>query len=176
MRGSSFRTRPCHVFAAVFLPLGVLAACTPPGTPVPGGRGSSLVGGWPFAPASIRVYPLTHVAPDAGAARIVTHVELRDRWGDSVKAPGTLAVLLYGSEGGRASAPEVQLMRWDIDLVDPQRNSGFYDPATRTYRFQLTGAPAWTATAARLVLQIEFRTMSFDGSETLLRDDYIIER
>lgn len=33
--------------------------------------------------------------------------------------------------------------RWDIDLSDLRTNASMFDPATRTYRMQLTGVPAW---------------------------------
>jgi len=98
---------------------------------------ASIVPASPFEPRTLQIYPLTHLTRDAaGLGMIVLHVEIKDAWGDSVKWPGVLAVMLMGP-GGQRTAP------WRIDLSDPEKNSGAFDPVTRTYRIQLGGLPDW---------------------------------
>jgi hypothetical protein len=92
----------------------------------------------PLGPAAIRIYPLTHI--DAGADGkpvIVCHVELRDRFGDSVKGLGVVEMQLL-----RAPSPLPQ-QSWEIDLGELSKNAELYDRSTRTYRFQLGDLPAW---------------------------------
>ncbi len=107
---------------------------------------------WPFAPRSLRVHPLTHVdAPDPmGEGTLILHVELRDRFGDSVKGVGQLSVELAsaaavgGGAGGFAAGSESRV-RWDVpDITDPATSSRRFDPSTRTYRVPLK-CPAWVS-------------------------------
>jgi len=116
-----------------------------------GGAGARSVGrgdpGGPFAPASIRVFPLTHVArPTGGEPTLITHVELRDRWGDAVKGTGELRIVLEPAGGDLAGARPTS---WNINLSDLDLNARVYAPATRTYRVRLRGLPAWAAEASR---------------------------
>jgi hypothetical protein len=141
----------------------------------------------PFVPRSIRIFPLTRLDMDErGRAIIVCHVEMKDRWGDGVKSAGTLEVQLYRSEG----ASDVQESRWSVDLNDLDLNAALYDPASRTYRVQLGDLPAWVAAMAarseqgasisagesRLRLRAVLRLHDDGGRESVLRDDYVIQR
>ncbi len=136
-----------------------------------------LTGG-PFAPASMRVYPLTHIeASGEDEARLVLHLELRDAWGDTVKGVGRLQVqLLRGGDMGGGGRDE---RMWEVDMRDPEANALYYDPATRTYRVQLRDLPAWVAEQSRArsgqvrVLAV-LTTPAPDGSERYLRDEYVI--
>jgi hypothetical protein len=105
-----------------------------------------------FAPARLRVHPLTHVEPpmDGGAGSIlVLHVELRDRFGDNVKGLGMLRVELLGPDAGTSATLTRTRVEWDVaDMGDPEMNSRRFDGATRTYRVPLE-APAWVAQWAR---------------------------
>jgi hypothetical protein len=118
-----------------------------------GGRGAvppPVAGESPFAPASMRVHPLTHVdqaSPDAPAGKclLVLHLEMRDRFGDSVKGLGQLRVQLFKPGAGSAPGMEVESLTWAIpDFDDPAANSDRFDPATRTYRLPLLADP-WVA-------------------------------
>lgn len=118
---------------------------------------------YPFAPASIRVYPLTHVSrapsgptstgsgagaglPDAPASTapmsvLVCHVEMLDAWGESTKGVGLLRLgVVRRAAGGRV----VEQVDFEpLDLRDLARNYQLYDRSTRTYRVQLVELPAW---------------------------------
>jgi hypothetical protein len=84
-----------------------------------------------------------------GPAEVVVHLELRDAWGDSTKGVGAVLVRLVRQKQAGVGADSVsappgdQSQRWDIDLSDLATNAAMFDPATRTYRMQLTGVPAW---------------------------------
>lgn len=103
-----------------------------------------------FAPARLRVHPLTHVEPAGdGASILVLHVELRDRFGDNVKGLGLLRVELLGPEAGTSATLTRTRVEWDVaDMGDPATNSRRFDTATRTYRVPLE-APAWVGQWAR---------------------------
>ena len=89
----------------------------------------------PFAPARVRIHPLTHLGRDTSDDPvIVLHIEMLDAWDDGVKGVGLLSVEVVG-----AGTPR----QWDVDLFDMSVNAPAYDPHTRTYRFQLAGLPDW---------------------------------
>lgn len=129
------------------LPLIVLlsASCAPAPEPAPVWN-PAAPGAWPFAPAALRLHPLTHVErTQAGEAVIMCHIELLDFWGDTTKGVGELHIeLLRPVPGGN---PVVELT-WDIDLRDPNDNVTLYDQSTRTYRIQLADLPEWSRQAA----------------------------
>ncbi|MFI4898387.1 MAG: hypothetical protein ACIARR_11235, partial [Phycisphaerales bacterium JB059] len=82
---------------------GALGGCARPGSlPRESMPATGQLTGGPFAPASMRVYPLTQIERTGeGEARLVLHLELRDAWGDTVKGIGNLQVqLLRGGAGG----------------------------------------------------------------------------
>lgn len=143
-----------------------------------------------FAPAAVRLYPLTHLQRDeAGAGRIVCYLEVKDGWGDGLKALGTLQVQLYRP---MRDGSLVRESVWDVDLRSPQVNVALFDPVTRAYRVQLGGVPAWVepmidraesreqGSAAegleRLVLRAVFTTIGEDGEPVVLRDDLVVEQ
>ncbi len=155
-----------------------------------------------FAAQAIRIHPLTHFAMVDGQAEIVCHIEMLDRWGDSVKALGTLQLQLYKPEERAKATSAVQILKWDVDLTDETFNAGAYDPATRTYRLSLGGLPVWIAQAVakqqaeggggggdgaagnkaavnglpiRLELRAAFQTLGPNGQERVLRDGMGLE-
>lgn len=138
-----------------------------------------------FAPESVRVFPLTHLGTDDdGEAAIVCHIELRDSWGDSVKALGPLQVQLYRPEGGIDAASAVQILKWDVPLQDERENAASYDPATQTYRLVLVGLPEWIAERVepdpgrprvRLEIRAVFQTLGPNGEEKVLRDGMVLD-
>lgn len=119
-----------------------------------------------FAPASVRLYPLTHaqaVGP-AGRPVLVVHVEVKDAWGDSIKAAGEMVVRVAALSGwGAAREGEKRdPSRWRIDMTDPELNSAWFDPATRTYQVRLSTLPAWMEEGIR-------QGAGKDGSDRALR-------
>lgn len=144
----------------------------------------------PFGPVSVRIHPLTRTvnakdAAGAGPVEVVVHLEMRDAWGDSTKGVGAVLVRLVrqrqagvGADPGSAP-PGDQSQRWDIDLSDLGTNAAMFDPATRTYRMQLTGAPAWVAggvstdgSRGRTMIQA---TLTMPGG-TILTAESLLER
>ena len=101
---------------------------------------------------TLRVHPLTRtVSPKDSPAEVVVHLEMRDAWGDTTKGVGAVMVRLVrqrqagvGVESSGSPAGDAS-QRWDIDLSNLTTNASMFDPATRTYRMQLTGVPAWVA-------------------------------
>jgi hypothetical protein len=145
----------------------------------------------PFAPVAIRVHPLTRVVSDKeGRPEIVLHLECRDAWGDSAKALGAVMVRLVsagsadvGGGGGGAAALESGATRWDIDLSNLETNASMFDPATRTYRMQLTGVPTSVGgpggvggaggAARKIVLQA---TLTPPGGDGVMSDEFEVRR
>lgn len=148
----------------------VLGACFAPGdrAPPPNWNASD-----PFAPVTLRIYPLTHVErTGAGPARLVCHVEFTDRWYDTVKALGHLDVQLY--RAGDSAGAESQRARWDIDLTDLERNAEWFDPVTRTYRVQLD-LPPWADDGPGSNFRLRAVFTPPGGSEqSSLRDELVI--
>lgn len=98
-------------------------------------------------PTQLIIHPLTRVSTDtAGKPALLIYLELRDQYGQVVKALGQVRVelmatgsLLPGS-GRDARAERI----WDIDLRDPNRNALLFDGLiTRTYALTLGDLPDW---------------------------------
>jgi hypothetical protein len=174
-----------------------LSACRAPGSPE-GLRAHNVnVGGWPFVPTAMRVYPLTHLEPATTEtvggketkreARIVVHLEFKDAWGDGSKAVGPLTLFVYGPENGKPGAAAVQQRRYDIDLSDLRRNAELFDPATRTYRVPLAGLPEWLSelssqpgkdamASVKVTVRAEMKSPRADGSQAMLVDEYVVTK
>lgn len=162
----------------------VLAGCQV-STPTDGGRVVAAGGGGQgavdrqLAPVSLRVYPLTRVERIGdGPPMIVCHVELKDRWGDSVKGLGLLVVQLYRVGTGLEATEAEREKTWEVDLTGADRNAELYDPATRTYRVALMGIPAWVGGSddggsGRALVRVVFTPVGSGGQ--VLRDEYLIE-
>ncbi|MFN9974785.1 MAG: hypothetical protein ACK58T_33325 [Phycisphaerae bacterium] len=185
------------VTALTLVAIATLSGCRAPGSPE-GLRAHNVnVGGWPFVPTAMRVYPLTHLEPatteTVGAketkreARIVVHLEFRDAWGDGSKAVGPLTLFVYGPDGGKPGAASVQQCRYDIDLSDLRRNAELFDPATRTYRVPLAGLPEWLSELSsqpgkdamanvKVTVRAEMKSPRADGSQAMLVDEYVVTK
>jgi len=150
-------------------------------------RGDLREGYNAFAPHSLRVFPLTRLGRDeSGEPAIVCHVELRDRWGDSVKALGQMQVQLYRPGEGIGAGSAAQILKWDIALDDERVNAQSFDPATRTYRLVLVGLPDWIGERVdpaaegeirqrvRLEVRAVFQTLGPNGEERVLRDGMVL--
>lgn len=173
-------SRPSPKFRGLLiLSLCILSCCAP--TPSPNGWGADSPADrpYPFAPASMRIFPLTRLDADAaGKPMIICHIEFRDAWGDGVKAVGRMQVTMSGSGtplgGARQDLPP---LTWDIDLSNLDNNAKLYDRATRTYRIQLVDLPpiltSAPADAWRINLRASLATTA-DGPPTL-QDDYTLQ-
>ena len=129
--------------AALLAAAAALPACTPDAVGPHNAQppAGELVVVNAFSPVELRVHPLTRVVlnPQRGANEIEAHLELIDRFGHTVKALGEFNFSLYRTGG--VGDPTEQLMRWSVDLSNPNANAEPYDMVTRTYRLILTGAP-----------------------------------
>ena len=144
----------------------------------------------PFAPKSVRVHPLTQIDPAPKRAdgtpdplpRIIVHLEVKDRFGDTVKALGTFHADLFRSGATSTSAMEQKVADWtEASFMDAERNTGRFDPATRTYRIQLTAPSmvgAWKAGREQggLRLRVTYTTGDEAGREVVLEDSYNLPR
>jgi len=114
----------------------------------------------PFRPAMLRIHPLTHVdiaaaggvsdgkkdaPPAASPCRLMLHFELRDRYGDSIKALGKLHVEMANPAGNALPGMESSGLSWDVpEMIGADENFKRFDGPTRTYRIALN-APKWLA-------------------------------
>ncbi|MBL8760364.1 MAG: hypothetical protein JNL50_03595 [Phycisphaerae bacterium] len=173
--------RGARVRRGAVLACAVMAAFACAGCGAIGGgeawEGDATVG--PFAPARLRLHPLSHLERDAAGlpTRLVCHAEFQDRWFDSVKACGVVEVQLY--RGSATPGMDEQVARWTVDLTDLEANARWFDPVTRTYRVQLD-LPSWTerATAGSMRLRAEYvprmKEGETPGAEARLRDELVV--
>lgn len=84
------------------------------------------------------IHPLTRVGVDsAGLPALILHLELRDKFDQTVKSLGIVRAEL-------TSADDRVAMTWTADLLDPRTNAQMFDDAvTRTYTLPLGGVPDW---------------------------------
>jgi len=94
-----------------------------------------------FAPARLRVHPLTRITRDGkGAPVFVCHIVLRDALGQVARCLGVAQVELVGADA-QGKPVGAALRVWQVDLRDPLENAAaFDDVVTRTYALHL-GAP-----------------------------------
>ncbi len=179
--------RPRLAMPILVAALVAIAGCsTSPDAGLPDVTSASLL---PFAPVRLQVHPLTHLDVDPeGVVRLICHVELKDRWGDTTKAKGLLRLELYRPVEAARPDLQSQELSWDLDLRDLELNAALFDPATRSYRLQLGGLPGWAeamarrlaaqgdqGTPERLLLRAVFETQGPDSRPTVLRDEMQIE-
>lgn len=188
---TSHYTRPMPsprlVLPLIIAALAGLPACTTsPDAGLPDVTSASPL---PFNPVRLQVHPLTHLDVDPeGVVRLICHVELKDRWGDTTKAKGLLRLELYRPVETARPDLQSQELSWELDLRDLELNAALFDPATRSYRLQLGGLPAWAESMARrlaaqgdqgtperLMLRAVFETQGPDSRPTVLRDEMQIE-
>lgn len=172
--------------AAACAPLG---GCTfsdttePP--PATGGDAATLLAQAepnPFTPVSLRIHPLTHVdslpGRPGGSCVIVLHFELKDRYGDSVKAPGLVRVELAKPAQGALAGMESRELTWEMpEFINADENFKRFDSPTRTYRVTL-GAPSWVCqdAGARGTQWLKVRaSIELPGGGHVLRDEYVIQ-
>ncbi len=136
--------RPHHLILAALL---LLPSC---GIERKGGTGRGPISHAaehesPFAPAQLVIHPLTRLVKDPATneERVELHLELRDRWDDSVKWLGDAVLELFRESPpiANASVGNEQIKRWTINLTNPDENVKAYDRVTRTYRLTLVGLP-----------------------------------
>jgi hypothetical protein len=140
---------------------------------------------YPFAPATLRIHPLTHVDVEPGrtqGSEVILHLELLDRYGDSVKGLGTLTVELYKPGPGMTPGIETQELTWEVPgMDDPDQNTRRFDVATRTYRIPLS-APRWVIDAVSpgrgpgwLKVRAVLAVPGEGGEARYLEDEYVIQ-
>ena len=91
------------------------------------------------------IHPLTRIGTDiTGTPAILLHMDIRDRFDQSIKALGTLRAQLV-TQGATATGSSDEDGRiWDVDLRNAQVNAIMYDDlVTRTYTVPLGGLPDW---------------------------------
>lgn len=119
----------------------------------------------PFAPDAMEVHPLTRVDEADGTAVLEVYLELRDRYGDVVKATGRLTALLYRTGPTDVLGGVEPARTWELDLTEPAESSRYFDSATGLYRVRLAGLPPWLK-SERGRLDVKFETF---GPELELR-------
>ena len=127
----------------------------------------------PFAPAEMRVHPLTHTEKAGDSERVVLHLEIRDGWGDTIKGVGRVTVRLRRSGSTTIGQSGV---KWDIDLRDLATNVSYFDSVTRTYRFVITGLPNWFTQQGVGRLRVDFRTARANGDIFSMHDEFEVVR
>ena len=98
-------------------------------------------GQWPYAPASIRVHPISRIKYDrtTGLAVVQARIEFRDPDGFSTRGVGSLTISLTGpSDEGVMLISKTE---WKCDLNDLELNRRYYDEVTRTYQVTLELTP-----------------------------------
>lgn len=139
-----------------------------------------------FAPNRVRIHPLTHVDASGSRGVLILHYELRDRFGDSVKALGELKVELYKPGPGVMGSMETREASWTVaQTLVAEGNSERFDRTTRTYRVQLF-APAWVRDwaaanpAARadtpwIKVRVLYTAIDADGQAKTLTDEFVVQ-
>ncbi len=118
----------------------------------------------PFAPARLRIHPLTSLSKDQANQPVLTlYVEMLDAWEDSVKAVGLLTAEVF-------DGPQVR--QWNVDLFDMDINGPAYDPHTRTYRFVLGQMPSWVGEISRV--RVFLQTVDAAGEPLELFDETVL--
>lgn len=124
------------------------------------------------------LHPLTRIDRDPhGAPMIIAYVDIRDAWGDPVKALGALQVQLYRPATGPVAGLDEQELTWDLDLSELDLNARLYDHVTRMYRLPLLEAPDWVlpeAGRARVRLRAVLNTAGPRGEPRRLDGDLLI--
>lgn len=123
-----------------------VAACSQPHRPAGAGSGqaSLMPIEWPYAPASIRVHPLSRVLADG---RVELRVECIDPEGDSVKSIGMLRVHLGDGPGA---------VHVEADLNDRGVHDLDWDPVLRDYRLVVRAPEGFAcATGASVPVRVE---------------------
>ena len=96
-----------------------------------------------FAPVTVEISPLTRVeVGPRGEPVLAVYLRLVDAWGHGTKAPAVFNVQLFRVRGASGLAERDEAWVWEIDLRDPDENSGWFD-ATGLYRLPLGDVPAW---------------------------------
>lgn len=170
------------------------------GLPGPGPRHVDISA---LVPERLRIHPLTRFTEsDDGETQLVLHLELRDRFGHSIKSLGKLYIELdRPREGGidptmpppsaDGAGPDGRAtdVYWEVDLRNPETNALMYDDLiSRTYLIYLGGLPGWAERWARgdpgaalddaLTLRATFYPTPFNGEPEPppLRATYRLER
>lgn len=119
---------------------------------------------WPYAPATVRIHPLSRLVPttDGSSPRQAeVRVQCLDQEGDATRAVGTLWLRLGAGEQARII---------ECDLGDPKVNREEWDPVTRTYALRLpvpegfACAPGATVPAQARLRLAQTKELEAEGS------------
>jgi hypothetical protein len=125
---------------------------------------------WPYWPTSIRVHPLTRLAPrdeDPEKLLIEARIELTDADGHSSRGCGQLQIRMFNLDAPDTEEP---VPHWKLDLRDRAFNSERFDPVTQTYLFRLEVEPE------QLEGTPELRAYYLTGQGTALEVDRLLLR
>ena len=125
-----------------------MSACrASPSSAPPPPPGDVAAAGAAMLPTQLIIHPLSRVSTDtAGKPALLMYLELRDQYGQVVKALGQARVeLMAPSSSTPGNSLDARAERiWDIDLRDPGRNALLFDGLiTRTYALTLGDLPTW---------------------------------
>ncbi len=135
---SAFASAAAALCAAA-LALGPVA-CGPPVADAPRS--------WAYGPGTMRVHPITRIAPaaSASAGHVQVRVEFTDEDGFTTRAMGRLTVTL--------EVPDRPLQSLTANLSDRAANRAAWDAATRTYLMTIVpAAPIAPGTAVNVRVQ-----------------------
>ncbi|MCX5691291.1 MAG: hypothetical protein NTV94_16135 [Planctomycetota bacterium] len=177
-------------FCTLILPACTLSGKSGTAAPTTGKPSSELLANAepdPFRPTALRIHPLTHVDAASGTKEdrcaIILHFELKDRFGDAVKAPGLLRIELAKPAQGALAGMESRELTWELtEFINAEENFKRFDVPTRTYRIALN-APAWVCEVVSKktsrdssVKWLKIRaSIELPGTGQVLRDEYVIQ-
>lgn len=102
---------------------------------------------WPYGPGTMRIHPITRIAPETSAAagQVQVRVEFTDEDGFTTRAMGRLSATL--------EVPDRPAQVSSVTLGDRTANRAAWDAATRTYLLSIAPErpiPAGTAVTVRV--------------------------
>ena len=107
-----------------------------------------------FAPASVRLHPLSRWDALAVEPTLLCHIELLDDNDDPIKWPAVVEITIRPVSGVLATAPEpisgilgqsTEALRFRFTVIDSESAARQFDPVSRSYLARLAGLPAWAA-------------------------------
>ncbi len=107
-----------------------------------------------FAPASVRLHPLSRWDALATEPTLLCHVELLDDNDDPIKWPASVEITIRPVGGVLATATQPisgmlgrsgDALRFRFTVVDSESAARQFDPVSRSYLARLSGLPEWAA-------------------------------
>ena len=107
-----------------------------------------------FAPASVRLHPLSRWDALAAEPTLLCHIELLDDNDDPIKWPAVVEITIRPVSGPLAAAAQPitsmlgrssETLRFRFTVIDSESAAKQFDPISRSYLARLAGLPAWAA-------------------------------